>query len=196
MRWTALLVAALGCAIAAPLLAMKGDLTSLVAIAIALVCGAAAWFATQRLRPWSRASVWALLVVVAIAFVSSLGIKSLWLSAFGEPASNCVVTEHSSHTPRRSPTYYWNELSCGSLQIRYRPSPGYSTKPVGERIDLVIDRTGLAGHAEPGTIKPLTSSLVGLAVLSSVVYVALVLWWPARKPKKRPDKPKVDRGFL
>jgi hypothetical protein len=196
LRWVVLLTAAVGCAIAAPLLAMNGGLKSLIAIAIALLGGAIAWFATARLRPWSNRSAWALLVVVAIAFVSSIGMKSLWLSAYGTPANGCVVAKESSHTPRRSPTYYWNDLKCGSLQIRYHPSSGYSTKRVGERIDLVIDRTGFAGYAEPGTIKPLISSVTGLAALAGAVYVAMVVWWPARKPKKRPDKPKLERGFL
>lgn len=195
-RWAVLLAAALGCAIAAPLLAMKGDLKSLLAIAIALVSGAAGWLATKRLRPWSTTSAWALLVVVAIAFVSALGMKSLWLSAFGEPVNDCLVTGRSAHTSSRSPTYYRNELTCGSVQLSYRPSPGYTSKPVGERIDLVIDRTGLAGYAEPGTIRPLISSLTGVAVLAGAAYFALVLRWPPRKPKKRPNKPKVDRGFL
>ncbi|MDX8053573.1 hypothetical protein SK571_29735 [Lentzea sp. BCCO 10_0798] len=194
--WAALLAAALACAIAAPVLAMKGDLTSLIAITIALASGGTAWFATARLRPWSRTTAWAMLVVVAIAFVSSMGMKSLWLSVHGEPANGCVVTKESSHTPRRSPTYFWNELSCGSSQITYRPSPGHSAKKVGERIDLVVDPTGLAGYAEPDTIKPWVSALVGLATAAGVVHVGLVLWWPARRREKKAAKPEVDRGFL
>ncbi|MDX8030961.1 hypothetical protein SK803_12095 [Lentzea sp. BCCO 10_0856] len=175
---------------------MNGDLTSLLAIAVALACGAAAWFATKKLRPWSQSSAWALLVVIAIAFVSSFGMKSLWLSAFGEPENNCVVTKQSSHTPRRSPTYFWNDLSCGTRQITYRPSPGHTTKPVGERIDLVVDSKGIAGYAEPDTIKPMISALVGVAALAGFGFIASVLWWPPKKPKKRPDKPKLERGFL
>jgi hypothetical protein len=192
----ALLSAAVCCAIAAPLVAMKDGATLLLAGVIAVICGAAGWLATKRLRPWSSTSVSALFVVVAITFVSSFGVKSLWLSAFGEKANGCVVTEQSSHTPRRSPTYFWNDLSCGSLQITYRPSPGHSTKPVGERIDLVVDSKGIAGYAEPDTIKPMISALVGVAVLAGAGFIAFVRWWPPRKPKKRPDKPKVDRGFL
>ncbi|WP_189256415.1 hypothetical protein [Lentzea flava] len=92
-----------------------------------------------------------IIVVAAIAFMSSLGTKSLWLSIFGDTVDDRVVTERSSHTPRRSPTYYWNELSCGPLRITYQPGPGYSTKPVGERIDL-------ADYAEPGTIVAHTRS--------------------------------------
>jgi hypothetical protein len=195
-RWAALLAAAIGGAIAAPLLAIKGDLTSLIAIAVTLVSGATAWFATKRLRPWSSTSAWALLVVVAIAFVSSLGMKSLWLSAYGEPTNGCLVTGRSEHTSRRAPTYYTNELNCGSLQLSYRPGPGYTSKPIGERIDLVIDRTGFAGYTEPGTIKPLISSLTGLAVLTGAAYFTLVLRWPPRKPKKQPGRPKLERGFL
>ncbi|MFC3891361.1 hypothetical protein ACFOWZ_07720 [Lentzea rhizosphaerae] len=175
---------------------MKGDLRSLLAIAVALAAGATAWFATSRLRPWSKTSAWALLAVVAIAFVSSLGMKSLWLSGYGEPADGCVVVGRSEHTSRRAPSYYSNELNCGSLQLSYRPSPGYTSKPVGERIDLVIDRTGFAGYAEPGTIKPLTSAFVGVAGLAGLGFAALVLWWPAKKPKKRPDRPDLRRDFL
>ncbi|MEU0882209.1 hypothetical protein ABZ345_26630 [Lentzea sp. NPDC005914] len=196
MRWAVSLAMALGCATAAPLLAMQEDLTALLAIAIALACGAAAWFATARLRPWSSTSAWALLVVVAIAFVSSVGMKSLWLSAYGETADGCLVTERSEHTSRRSPSTYTNELSCGSRQIHYRPSPGYTSKQVGERIDLVIDRTGLAGYAEPSTIKPMISAFVGVAGLAGLGFIAVVLWWPAKKPKKRPNRSKLRRGFL
>ncbi|GAA3669832.1 hypothetical protein C8D88_102727 [Lentzea atacamensis] len=137
-----------------------------------------------------------MLVVVSIAFVSSVGMKSLWLSIYGAPANDCLVTGRSEHTSRRAPSYYRNDLSCGSLQIDYRPSPGYWTKPIGERIDLVVDRTGLAGYAEPGTIRPLISAVTGLSVLAGAVYFALVLWWPARKPKKRPDKPKLQPDFF
>ncbi|GGM81511.1 hypothetical protein GCM10011609_16880 [Lentzea pudingi] len=194
--WAVLLIAALASAIAAPVFAIKGDLTSLLAIAIALVSGGTAWFATARLRPWSRTSAWALLVVVAIAFVSSMGMKSLWLSVYGESLNGCVVTKESSHTPRRSPTYFWNDLKCGSQQITYYPSSGHSTKPVGEKVDLVVDRTALGGYAEPDKVKPLFSALVGVAGVAGAVFAGLVLWWPARKPSKRPQKPQVDRGFL
>lgn len=195
-RWVTLLAAAVGGAIALPILAMKDDATSLLAMAIAVICGVAAWLATKRLRPWSRTSVAALFVAVATTFLSSFGMKSLWLSVYGEPANGCVVTERSSHTPRRSPTYFWNELSCGSRQITYRPSSGYTAKPVGERIDLVIDRTGFAGYAEPGTIKPAVSALAGVAGLTGLGLIAVVLWWPARQSEKRPDKQKLQRGFL
>ncbi|MET9625893.1 hypothetical protein ABZX92_00390 [Lentzea sp. NPDC006480] len=196
VRWALLLTMALGCAIAAPLLAMKEDLTALLAIAVVLVCGATAWFATARLRPWSSTSAWATFGVVAIAFVSSVGMKSLWLSTYGEAANGCLVTKRSEHPSRRSPTTYSNELSCGSKQIHYRPSSDYSAKPVGERIDLVIDRTGLGVYAEPGTIKPTTSAVVGVAGLLGAGFVGAVLWWPVKKPKKRPDKPKMQRDFL
>lgn len=42
----------------------------------------------------------------------------------------------------------------------------------------------------------LISAVTGLSVLAGAVYFALVLWWPARKPKKRPDKPKLQPGFF
>lgn len=196
VRWVAILTVAVGGAVAAPLVSMRDDATSLLGMAIGVICGAAAWLATKRLRPWSRTSVSALFVAVAITFISSFGMKSLWLSVYGEPANGCVVTEKSSHTPRRSPTYFWNELSCGSLQVRYFPSAGYTAKPVGERIDLVIDRTGLAGYAEPDAIKPATSAVVGVAGLAGLGFIAAVLWWPARKPEKQADKPKLQRDFL
>ncbi|MFS8096140.1 hypothetical protein LFM09_03280 [Lentzea alba] len=174
---------------------MREGLTLLWAILVVLASAAGAWIATKRLRPWSAATGWVVLVVAAIAFISSFGSKSLWLTLFGEPANGCVATEYHSHTPRTSPTYWWNELDCGSRKITYFPSPAYSAKPVGEQIDLVVDPTGFAGYAEPGTIKPLISSLVGVAALAGAAYVALVLWLPERKPKRRPHR-RVDRDFV
>jgi len=157
----------------------------LAALVIAVVCAASAGTAWMKLRPGSSAVVAPPLVVFAVAALSFTGSDSLWLTVFGERTS-CEVVSVNTHTHRRSPTSYSNDLMCGSQRIAARfPEDDEQLGKPGDRLDLVFDRTGVVRELEPAKVTWWRNSLVIAAALAGAGFVVLAVRLPRRKPKKR-----------
>lgn len=194
-----LLAGSLAGMFAASFLALTRAPLALITVPLVGACAAGSWYAQRRVRPKTTKSVLAPLAVILVGVLCAAGSESLWLSAFGETHRGCVVTSVHTETPRRSPSYQYNELNCGSSKVDHYRDARSGYKQVGERVDLVLDRTGFAGYAEPGTVSSLRSSLVGVAVVISIAFVLLTLRLPRRapqRPTRKPSKPQVDRDFL
>lgn len=196
-RWATLLSAAFTGTVAAGFLAMTTMPLAMVTVPLVLAAAVAAWYSMRRLRPKTTGSFWAPVVLVIVGALSAAGSESLWFTAFGE-LEECGVTSVRTETPRRSPSYRYNELDCGASKISHYLVGGHGHEQVGARVDLVLDRTGFARYAEPTDISPLRNSLVGLSVLVAIVFIVLVLRWPRRKPRPQASRPRrhIDGNFI
>lgn len=139
----------------------------------------------ERLRPKSSLDAWVGFLAVFIPLFTFIGGHSLWLTVVGEHLRGCEVTSVDTHTHTRSPDSYTNDITCGDRKLVYTPSWGEDAKEKGQRVDLVVDRTGFTGDLEPEKVSAGRNLLVPLAVVWGVGSVVLVLRLPRREPRKK-----------
>ncbi|GHH46329.1 hypothetical protein [Lentzea cavernae] len=136
---------------------------------------------SYRPRPSRWAGLPAMAIGIITIFPANVGSHSLWLTTFGETA-HCRVISIQEHPGRRGPTTYSNELQCGDRQLHYSPTSSHSAQDPGTEMDVVIDRTGVAGNLEPDEVGLAQNLLLLLAVLMNGVFLFLVAWLPVRDP--------------
>ncbi|WP_157528894.1 hypothetical protein [Nocardia sp. NRRL S-836] len=154
-----------------------------VALLVVVACAALAGYALLKLRPASSGIVAPPLVVFALAALGFTGGDSLWLTAFGDQVS-CEVVSVNTHTSRRSPTSYSNDLMCGSQRIAsHFPDNADQLGKPGDRVGLVIDRTGVVRVLAPSKVTWWRNLLVPAAAVLGATYVVLVVRLPRRRPK-------------
>lgn len=139
----------------------------------------------ERLRPKGSVDAWIGFMAVFIPLFTYMGGHSLWLTAFGERLRNCEVTSVNTHTHRRSPDSYTNDITCGDRKLVYTPSWGVNAKEKGERVDLVVDRLGFTWNLEPAKVSAGRNLLVPLAAAWGVGSVLLVLKLPRKERQKK-----------
>ncbi len=166
----------------------------LIALLVVVACAAVAGYALLKLRPGSSGIVAPPLAVFALTALSFVGGDSLWLTALGDRVS-CEVVSVNTHTSRRAPTSYSNDLMCGAQRITsHFPATDDRLGKPGDRVDLVLDRTGVVRVLAPEKVTWWRNLLVPAAAVAGAVFVVLVLRLPRRSPKKR--KQQVSRDFL
>ena len=196
-RFTVMLsLAMLGGFVAGFMIGMPG-LVPVVAVPSIILCAVLAGYAMLKLRPGTTSIVAAPVAVFAVTALSAAGSHSLWLTAFGERVAGCAVVSVNEHTSRRSPTSYSNDLMCGSRRIAsHFPDGGQDVRKPGERVDLVIDRTGVVRVLEPSEVTWWRNVLVPTAAAAGVAFVLVALKRPRWKPGKPTVRRKLDRDFL
>jgi hypothetical protein len=173
-------------------------LKPLIAVAVAILCAFLAGFSVLKLRPGTTSLLAAPLAVLVVTGLSIAGSHSLWLMLFGEHASACEVISVNKHTGSRSPTSYSNDLMCGSQRISsHFPYGGQDeVRKPGDRVDLIIDRTGLVRVLEPSEVSWWRNLLVPTAAATGVAFVLVVLKRPKWKPGKPMARRNLDKDFL
>lgn len=162
---------------------------------IALVGWLALMPCLERLRPKSSLDAWVGFMALFIPLFTYMGGHSLWLTAFGERLTSCEVTAVNTHSNRRSPDSYTNDITCGDRKLVYTPSWGMKAKDEGERVDLVVDRSGFMLDLEPAKVTTSRNLLVPLAAAWGVGSVLLVLKVP-RKERRKERRARLRGDFL
>lgn len=132
---------------------------------------------------------------ISLIIVSALGAPTAWFTLFGEKPTGCVVVDREYNYSRTSASTYDYLITCGDRQYEYNRTTG--GKDVGERVDLVVDRTGLL---EPEFAKVVSATDVwwyvgGIAAVA--LFIMAVLTVPERKPWQRKRKPAtVHNDFI
>lgn len=101
---------------------------AIVAAPVALVSWLALRSCLERLRPKSSVDAWVGFLALFIPLFTYLGGHSLWLTAFGERLTDCEVTAVTTHTHRKSPDSFTNDITCGDRKLVYVPSRGFEVK--------------------------------------------------------------------
>ncbi|GHH46310.1 hypothetical protein [Lentzea cavernae] len=169
----------------------------LIAVPVVVVCAFAAGFAMLKLRPKSTGLLAAPLAVLAVAGLCAFGGHSLWLTTFGD-VSSCEVVSVNKHTSSKSPTSYSNDLLCGSQRIpSHFPSGGQDElRRTGDRVDLVLDRTGVVRVLEPAELAWWRNALVPIAAVVGVAFVLVVLKRRRWKPSAPVARRELGKDFL
>lgn len=142
-------------------------LAPLIVVPVGVVCVFLAGFAMLKLRPKSTGLLAAPLAVMVVTGLTVVGGHSLWLTTFG-----------SQKVPSHFP-----------------PSQDELRKP-GDRVDLVIDRTGVVRVLEPSELTWGRNVLVPVAAAVGVAFVLVVLQRRRWKPGKPAAPRNLDKNFL
>ncbi|SER91251.1 hypothetical protein [Lentzea albida] len=193
-RFAVILSLALAAAFVAGFLVGMPGMAPLIAVPVVIVCVFAAGFAMLKLRPASTSVLAAPLAVIAVAGLCAFGGHSLWLTAFGEHVPDCEVVSVNKHTSSKSATTFSNDLLCGSRTISsHSPAGGQDElREPGDRVALVLDRTGSFRVLEPGEPAWWRNVLAPVAAALGVAFVVAVL----RAPRWKPGKPVARRDLL
>lgn len=195
----ALSLALLGGFAAGFMTSMPG-LVPLVAVPVVILCAFVAGYAMLKLRPSSTSLLAAPIAVLVVTGLSVFGSGSLWLTMFGEHEKGCEVVSVNTHTSRKSPDSYSNDLMCRSRRVAdHFPDGGQDElrKP-GDRVDLVVDVTGMVRVREPSGVTWWRSLFAPAAAVSGVAFVVVVLRLPRWKPRKGTSgrKTQLNSDFL
>lgn len=172
-------------------------LAPLIVVPVGVVCVFLAGFAMLKLRPKSTGLLAAPLAVMVVTGLTVVGGHSLWLTTFGDQVSGCEVISVNKHTSSRSPTSFSNDVMFGSQKVpsHFPPSQDELRKP-GDRVDLVIDRTGVVRVLEPSELTWGRNVLVPVAAAVGVAFVLVVLQRRRWKPGKPAAPRNLDKNFL
>ncbi|WP_329789318.1 hypothetical protein V1227_34020 [Lentzea sp. DG1S-22] len=170
----------------------------LVAVPVVVLCAFLAGFAMLKLRPNSSGLLAAPLAVLVVTGLSVVGGQAAWLAVFGEQVPGCAVTSVNEHTGSKSATKYSNDLLCGERKIAaHFPAGGQDeVRGTGDRVDLVIDRTGVMRVLEPSEVTWWRTALVPISAVAGVAFVVAVLKRRRWKPGKPAARRELGRDFL
>ncbi|MFD1148439.1 hypothetical protein [Saccharothrix hoggarensis] len=122
-------------------------------------------------------------VLTAVLISAVVQGPPLWLSAFGETRTDCVVLDERVVKGTRSASYTLHTVQCGDRRIEYRPYQTASEHigDVGERTSLVFDRTGLLNALRPSDL-----TTTGLwALPAALAFGLLYTWFAATRSSTR-----------
>lgn len=136
----------------------------------------------RLLRCPSRVVLIGLGTLVVAMLVSVFTAPSAWLTVAGE-RTECTVTELRESDTRSGADYYHHILRCGEQTTKYTDRYDFVAK-TGERLPMVVDRTGLIDADRPASVVAWKTGLFVLDVLLVLGVAVAVFRTAGRVPPR------------